>query len=1006
MKSTNQKSLSSIILSFFLFLSLSNTAQAQFWTEDFITVNAVPDGSANGYVGVNGAWTETQLAGNSGADANKFFISCKEAGMQPGNCGDVCPPVPLPPPTPFIGQSLHVGSIVSAFAALFCPAGDCGSIYWAGLPGLSDASTEVRAESPTINCTGNSNIVLTFSYIEFGDGALDNAEVWYFDGVTWSLLLDMNKTSCGNGVGGPCNAVICDGTVQGLWTASPNIALPASADNNPNVKIGFRWVNNNDGAGTDPSFAVTRIQLTSSTTANSITAGNLVGPFCACATANLPFSSTGVFTSGNVYTAQLSDATGSFASPVSLGTFPSTANVGNISLTIPCGTPSGAGYMIQIVSSAPNATSNVIGPFLINAAVPLSVAVTATTGTAICPGDCVTFTATPTNGGTTPTFQWQVNGVNGTAPSTNATYLDCSLQVGDLVTVIATSSLACVSNSPDTSAAFGPFTSNALPLSVAVTASPATAICPGDCVTFTATPTNGGAAPTYQWQVNGVNGTAPSTNSTYVDCLLQTGDQVTVIVTSNLACVSNSPDTSAASAITFVNPLPFSVTLTTTPSPLTICTGEPIVLTANTVNGGPSPTYEWTVDGTTLPGVTTQTLNSNGTPFPIVDGTEVCVIATASPTACVTGSPATVCATITVLAGLVPSVTIAADSSTICVGGTVSFTSAITNGGANPTYQWFIGANPVPAPQGTDSAFTTSSLVPGDVVSLTIISSSTCVSTPTASSNVVAINILPYESPTISILPNGGICPGQPITFISSQTGGGLNPIYRWYLNDTILLGGSSTLTVNSTIFQNDDTLICIMISNYPCLLNDTAISNAYNIQLLAPAELNIGDDVSILYGESYKTDPEINGAVSLGLFLWTPDSTLNCNTCFSPIATPTITTNYILVYKNTAGCIAKDTIKVEVKPNYEVFIPTGFSPNNDNINDVFYARGPYIRAVNMKIWDRFGGVIFESPYVNYGWDGTKHFKDVNTGVYVYYITVEFLDGVTKEFKGNITLSR
>jgi gliding motility-associated-like protein len=995
MKSTTQKSLSLSILSFLLIISFSNSAVAQFWTEDFVPTNV--SGLANGYVGANpGAWTVTTLGGNTGSLANEWYISCTESSMQPNNCGAICPPVPLPPPTPYIAQSLHLGA-----NALI---GDNGALY--AETGASLTDTELRAESPTINCSGQTGITLSFNYIEFGDGTEDNAQVWYFDGVTWSMLADMPKTLCGDNVGGPCNTLVCDGFSQGYWTAF-SVALPASANNNANVKIGFYW-RNIDGISTptDPSVAIGRVQLTSPATANTITAGNLIGPFCACATANLPFSSTGTFNTGNIYTAQLSDAAGSFASPVSLGTFPSTANVGNFALTIPCATPAGTGYMIQIVSSAPNVTSTAIGPFTINAALPLSVAVTATTGTAICPGDCVTFTATPTNGGSAPTFQWQVNGVNGTAPSTNATYVDCSLQVGDLVTVIATSNLACVSNSPDTSAAFGPITSNALPLSVAVTASPALAICPGECVTFTATPTNGGVAPTYQWQVNGVNGTAPSTNSTYVDCFLQAGDQVTVIVTSNLACVSNSPATSTASVISFINPQPFSVTLTTTPSPLTICTGEPIVLTASTVNGGPNPTYEWTVNGATLPGVTTQTLNYNGTPVPIVDGTEVCVIASSSLPGCVTNTPDTVCSTVTVIAGLVPSVTIAADSSTICVGGTVNFTSVITNGGTNPSYQWFIGANAVPAPQGTGSTFTTSSLVPGDVVSLEIISNSTCVTTPTASSNIVAINILPYETPTISILPNGGICPGQSITFISSHTGGGLNPLYRWYLNDTILLGGSSSLTVNSSIFQNNDTLTCIMISNYPCLLNDTATSNAYNIQLLAPAELNIGDDVSILYGESYKTDPEINGPVSLGLFLWTPDSTLNCNTCISPIATPTITTNYVLVYKNSAGCFARDTIKVEVKPNYEVFIPTGFSPNNDNINDVFYARGPYISSVNMKIWDRFGGVIFESPYLNYGWDGTKHFKEVNTGVYVYYITVEFLDGVTKEFKGNITLSR
>lgn len=904
MKSTTQKYSTFLILTIVFIVALASSASAQFWTEDFVPVNPDPSGEANGYVGVNpGAWSVTVLPGNNvGGFPNIWYISCTEASMQPNNCGATCTGTPFPPPTPVIGQSLHIGTGIL---------GDNGALYVETGAFLTD--TELRAESPTIDCSGQSNITLSFNYIEYGDGTDDNAQVWYFDGITWSMLSDMPKTLCGDG-SGVCNTLICDGVSQGYWT-SFSIALPASANNNPNVKIGFYWQNIDDGAGTptDPSIAVGRIQLTSPTTANSITAGNLVGPFCAGATASLPFSSTGTFTAGNVYTAQLSDAAGSFASPVNIGTFPSTANVGNIALTIPAGTPSGAGYMIQIVSNNPSVTSTAIGPFTITAAAPLSVTVTANPGTSICPGECITFTATPTNGGTAPTYQWQVNGVNGLTPSTNATYLDCGLQAGD---------------------------------------------------------------------------------------------QVTVIVTSNQACVTNSPATSTAQVITIVSSQLFSVSLNTVPSPLTICAGDPIELTANTVNGGSTPTYAWTVNGTILPTITTQTLNYNGVPFPLADGTEVCVIATSSLVGCVTNSPDTVCAVVSVISGVSPSVTISSDTTSICVGGTVTFTSAVTNGGATPTYQWYIGTNPVPAPAGTASTFTTGSLQPGDVVSLQITSSSTCVTTPNATSNTIIIDILPFETPTISILPNSGICPGQTVTFISSHAGGGSIPQYRWYLNDTILLGTSFNLTVNASIFEDNDTLTCIMISNYPCLTNDTAFSNAYNIQVLAPAEIDLGEDVSILYGESYKTDPVINGPVSLGVYLWSPDSTLSCNTCLKPIATPSITISYELIYRNTAGCIARDTIKVDVKPNYEVFIPTGFSPNSDNINDVFYARGPFIKSVNMKIWDRFGGLVFESPYSNYGWDGTKQYKDVNTGVYVYYISIEFLDGVTKEFKGNITLSR
>ncbi|HRG59584.1 MAG TPA: gliding motility-associated C-terminal domain-containing protein [Bacteroidia bacterium] len=900
MNSTKQKHFPFLVTTIIIFICSAKIVNAQFWTEDFSVTNVVASGEANGYVGSNpGAWSVTTLPGNNvGGFPNIWYISCLEASMQPNNCGDDCPPVPLPPPTPYVAQSLHIGTGLI---------GDNGALYLETGGFMTD--TELRVESPTINCTGQTNIILSFNYIEFGDGTNDNAQVWYFNGVTWSLLADMPKTLCGDGQGGPCNTLVCDGASQGYWTAF-SVALPASADNNPNVKIGFYWQNIDDGIATDPSIAIGSISLTSPVSANTITAGNLVGPFCACSTANLPFSSNGTFTSSNDYTVQLSDATGSFAAPVNIGTLTSTANIGSIPLTFPCNTPTGSGYMIQIVSSAPVATSTAIGPFTINAPAPLSVTVTANPGTAICAGQCVTFNTTVTNGGT---------------------------------------------------------------------------------------------APTYQWQVNGANAPGISTEDSLVICSLQNGDAVTVIVTSNLTCVSNSPATSTAQNITFVAAPPLSASLTTVPSPFIICTGDPITLTASTVNGGTTPTFAWTVNDNLIPTATSSVLNYTGTPIPINDGTEICVIATSS-LSCASNSPDTVCAIVTVLSASSPTVTISADTTEICVGGTASFSSSITNGGTAPTYQWLI--NGVAAPGGNSSTFTTGSLVQGDLVSLQITSNSTCASSPIATSNTVSINILPFETPSVSILPNAAICPGQLVTFISNQTGGGTSPIFQWYINDTLYSTSGSNLSVNAAVFQENDTLSCIMYSNYMCLLVDSAISNDYVIHILPAADVDLGPDVSIFFGESYKTDPEINGPANLGTYLWSPDSTLSCNTCLNPIANPTITTDFVMNYKNTAGCIARDTIKIEVKPNYEVFIPSGFSPNNDNINDVFYARGPYIKSVNMKIWDRYGAVIFESPYSNYGWDGTNRFKDINTGVYVYYITVVFLDGVTKEFKGNITLSR
>ncbi|MFN7295004.1 MAG: hypothetical protein ACK5T9_01960, partial [Bacteroidota bacterium] len=600
MKTATSKFLSSTVILIFIFLAHTFQASAQFWTEDFGPVNTDPSGFADGYVGTNpGNWSVTILGAN-GPNANVFYISCEEAGMQINNCGAVCPPVPSPPPTPFIAQSLHLST---GF-------GDLGAAYLE--TGAFLTNTDIRAESPTIICTGQSNINLSFNYIEFGDGTNDNAEVWYFDGIAWSFLADMPKTLCGDGSGGPCNTQVCNGTLQGYWTAF-SFALPASANNNPLVRIGFRWQNLDDGIATDPSFAVTKIELTGSAAANTITAGNLIGPFCAGGTASLPFSSTGTFNAGNNYTVIMSDAFGSFASPTILGTLTSTANVGNIPLSFLANTPAGTGYLIQIVSDAPAASSQILGPFTIEVPVPLSVTTIPNPGTTICAGECVTF-------------------------STNVV--------------------------------------------------------------------NGGAAPTYQWQINGANATGTSTNDTYNSCALQNGDVVTVIVTSNLTCVSNSPATSAAQTMV-VNPTQaFSASLTTVPTPFIICAGDPISLTANTVNGGAAPTYAWTVNGTLIPTATSQTLNYTGSPVAIVDGTVVCAIVTTSLTGCVSNSPDTVCSTVTVVAGTPPIVSITADTSAICVGGTVTFNSSVINGGTNPSYQWYVSGNPVPGPTGTDTSFT------------------------------------------------------------------------------------------------------------------------------------------------------------------------------------------------------------------------------------------------------------------------------------------------------------
>ncbi|MFD2721018.1 T9SS type A sorting domain-containing protein [Hymenobacter monticola] len=84
----------------------------------------------------------------------------------------------------------------------------------------------------------------------------------------------------------------------------------------------------------------------------SIQTAALTGGYCAGTALSVPFTATG-FTAGNVFTAQLSNASGSFASPVSLGTLTGTGT-GTIAGFVPGNTVAGIGYRIRVVGSQPN----------------------------------------------------------------------------------------------------------------------------------------------------------------------------------------------------------------------------------------------------------------------------------------------------------------------------------------------------------------------------------------------------------------------------------------------------------------------------------------------------------------------------------------------------------------------------------------------------------------------------------------------------------------------------
>jgi len=189
----------------------------------------------------------------------------------------------------------------------------------------------------------------------------------------------------------------------------------------------------------------------------------------------------------------------------------------------------------------------------VNPLLPVSVLIATSDPTTVCEGVAVNFTATVTNGGTNPTYQWY-NGATPITGATNATYSYVGVVPGATITCQVISNAPCTSGVAVASNAISVTVNATLPLSVVIATSDPTTICAGAAVNFVTTVTNGGTNPTYQWY-DGTTLITGATSATYVYTGVVPGANITCVVTASDACITNTPATSNSIPIT-VNPIP------------------------------------------------------------------------------------------------------------------------------------------------------------------------------------------------------------------------------------------------------------------------------------------------------------------------------------------------------------------------------------------------------------------------------------------------------------------
>ena len=297
-------------------------------------------------------------------------------------------------------------------------------------------------------------------------------------------------------------------------------------------------------------------------------------------------------------------------------------------------------------------------------------------------------------------------------------------------------------------------------------------------------------------------------------------------------------------------------------------------------------------------------------------------------------------------------------SSSNCLAGVGGSVSVSPVGGTAPyTYNWTNGAN-------------TQNLtnVPQGSYTVVITDANGC----TAQSEFTVTDLSAFnaqaDGPTT-------ICVGNLAYLIADSIPGAT---YQWYLNGQTLGGAIYPHFVTPVAGSYTVTI------QHAC---GTFTSQPINITVNSAANITVSPNVIICPGES--TQLLASGGVN---YTWTPATGLDYPNVPNPVASPATSTTYTVEVENAEGCRASAQVLVTVFCD-TLIIPSGYSPNNDGVNDGFVIVG-IEKYPDNKIWiyNRWGNLVYkESGYKN-EWNGYSNVsgiyigKKVPAGTYFYVL--------------------
>ena len=202
--------------------------------------------------------------------------------------------------------------------------------------------------------------------------------------------------------------------------------------------------------------------------------------------------------------------------------------------------------------------------------------------------------------------------------------------------------------------------------------------------------------------------------------------------------------------------------------------------------------------------------------------------------------------------------------------------------------------------------------------------------------------------------------------------------------------------------------------------IHDISITDANGCQLdtsfvlEAVDEFNIvaNPDLTIALGTEAQLSVESTFPLEDLTLNWSPATDLSCTDCPNPVFSGIESTTYRVTATNSFGCIAVAEVRIIIEQDIDVYIPNVIDisgVSSENRFTIFTGEDDIRQVQNLSIFDRWGNLVFinenfQPNDLSQGWDGKINNQEVDPGVFAYMTVIEYLDGTSEIFAGDITV--